>query len=114
MRYVILRDDDTNALTPIESLERLYRPFLERGLPINLAVIPNVRTDLLDGNGLPEGFLLARNGAVCETLPIGGNHELVGYLRGTPGYHIVQHGYDHTFHVFDRIQRRHLRDRLNQ
>ena len=27
MRYVIIRDDDTNALTPVECLERLYRPF---------------------------------------------------------------------------------------
>ena len=114
MRYVILRDDDTNALTPIEYLERLYQPFLERGLPVNLAVIPKVRTDVLDGNGLPEGFLLARNGAVSETLPIGSNHELVGYLRGTPGYHIVQHGYDHTFNEFDRSERHHIRDRLDQ
>ena len=31
MRYVIIRDDDTNALTPVECLERLYRPLLERG-----------------------------------------------------------------------------------
>jgi len=114
MRYVILRDDDTNALTPIEYLERLYQPFLERGLPVNLAVIPKVRTDVLDGNGLPEGFLLARNGAVSETLPIGSNHELVGYLRGAPGYHIVQHGYDHTFNEFDRSERHHIRDRLDQ
>src|SRR5947207_14714145 len=42
MRYVILRDDDTNALTPVENLERLYRPFLDRGLPVNLSVIPDV------------------------------------------------------------------------
>ena len=35
MRYVILRDDDTNALTPVDCLERLYRPFLNRGLPVN-------------------------------------------------------------------------------
>ena len=45
MRYVIIRDDDTNASTPVECLERLYRPFLERGLPVNLAVIPDVSTD---------------------------------------------------------------------
>ena len=29
MRYVVLRDDDTNFLTPPECLERLYRPFLD-------------------------------------------------------------------------------------
>jgi hypothetical protein len=57
MRYVIIRDDDTNALTPIECLERLYRPFLERGLPVNLATIPNVTTAAVTADGKPEGFL---------------------------------------------------------
>ena len=46
MRTVIIRDDDTNALTPVDCLERLYRPFLVRGLPVNLATIPEVRTDV--------------------------------------------------------------------
>jgi hypothetical protein len=58
MRYVIIRDDDTNALTPIECLERLYRPFLERGLPVNLATIPDVTTAAITADGKPEGFLL--------------------------------------------------------
>jgi len=61
MRYVIIRDDDTNALTPVACLERLYRPFLDRGLPVNLAVIPDVATDTRMSNGLPEGFLMERN-----------------------------------------------------
>jgi hypothetical protein len=61
MRYVILRDDDTNALTPPEYLEQLYRPFLDRGLPINLSTIPLVRTDATDIKGVPEGFLCARD-----------------------------------------------------
>src|SRR4051812_7938580 len=57
MRYVILRDDDTNALTPVNCLERLYRPFLDRGLPVNLAVIPDVATDARTPEGKREGFL---------------------------------------------------------
>src|SRR5436190_17389012 len=57
MRYVILRDDDTNALTPVDCLERLYRPFLDRGFPVNLAVIPEVRTDAVGPDGRREGFL---------------------------------------------------------
>ncbi len=61
MRYVIIRDDDTNALTPIECLERLYRPFLDRSLPINLATIPEVSTTATNGDGRPEGFLLKRH-----------------------------------------------------
>ncbi len=58
MRYVIIRDDDTNAFTPVECLERLYRPFLERGLPVNLAAIPAVATDACMADGAPEGFLV--------------------------------------------------------
>src|SRR6058998_3397825 len=61
MRYVILRDDDTNALTPVECLERLYRPFLDRGLPVNLAAIPKVRTDVTGTHGLLEGYLFGRD-----------------------------------------------------
>ena len=97
MPFVILRDDDTNALTPVEYLERLYRPFLERGLPINLATIPNVRTDVTYGDGIPEGFLVAKNGTTKRLLSIGENPKLVTYLRANPGYHIVQHGYNHEF-----------------
>jgi predicted deacetylase len=114
MRYVILRDDDTNALTPVECLEKLYRPFLERGLPVNLAVIPNVRTDLRNRDGEPEGFLFARNKAASTTLPIGSNPELVGYLRKNPCYHIVQHGYDHTLNEFDLTGRDEIRRRLDE
>jgi peptidoglycan/xylan/chitin deacetylase (PgdA/CDA1 family) len=58
MHYVIIRDDDTNALTPVECLERLYRPFLDRGLPVNLAVIPEVATDTRTPDGELEGYLL--------------------------------------------------------
>src|SRR5438309_9582293 len=57
MRYVIIRDDDTNALTPVECLERLYRPLLHRGLPVNLATIPNVATDTTMTDGRLEGYL---------------------------------------------------------
>jgi len=60
MHYVIIRDDDTNALTPPECLERLYRPFLDRGMPVNLAVIPEVTTEAKMADGRPEGFLCSR------------------------------------------------------
>src|SRR5215475_6577775 len=61
MRYVIIRDDDTNAFTPVECLERLYRPFLNAGLPVNLAVIPEVSLNARMANGQPEGFLLVND-----------------------------------------------------
>ena len=80
MRYVILRDDDTNALTPIDCLDALYRPFLDRGLPVNLAVIPEVDTKALTPDGVPEGFLFAKNGARARRVPINDHPELVKYL----------------------------------
>src|SRR5882762_3948147 len=100
MHYVILRDDDTNALTPVDCLERLYRPFLDRGLPVNLATIPDVDTDARKSDGSPEGFLLRKNGASSgesaagrhKTGKIGENRNLVRYLMHNPGFHIVQHG----------------------
>ncbi|MDB6108594.1 MAG: hypothetical protein JWR69_344 [Pedosphaera sp.] len=102
MRYVILRDDDTNALTPVECLERLYRPFLERGLPVNLATIPNVSTTVTRPDGSPEGYLVAVREPTEPTLPIGANRELVDYLLENAGFHIAQHGFQHDYFEFDR------------
>jgi hypothetical protein len=101
MRYVILRDDDTCALTPVECLETLYRPFLARNLPVNLATIPNVRSDVFYPKGplkgQPEGFLVAAKDVKPGTYPIGSNQKLVSYLKQNPGYNIVQHAYHHEF-----------------
>lgn len=101
MKYVIIRDDDTCALTPIECLETLYRPFLERGLPVNLATIPNVRSDVFYPKGplagQPEGFLVAAKGVTPGTYPIGSNEKLIQYLKSNPDYKIVHHAYHHEF-----------------
>src|SRR5437588_1823632 len=114
MRYVILRDDDTNALTPIECLERLYRPFLDRGLPVNLSVIPEVRAKLTTPDGRPEGFLMGRPGRADETRPIGQNPKLVSYLLKNPGYHIVQHGHHHDTFEFAGRDRGEIAHRIEQ
>lgn len=114
MRYVILRDDDTNALTPIDCLERLYRPFLERHLPVNLAVIPEVTTNALTPEGKPEGFLFAKNGSCAAMAPIGSNPELVQYLRENAHYRIVQHGCHHECFEFDRHSRSEIAARLER
>jgi hypothetical protein len=132
MRYVIIRDDDTNAFTPPECLELLYRPFLERGLPVNLAVIPDVALDAKMANGRPEGFLVKRPGAAprsgisiheqtssmgaptaimvdaaeTATRAIGTNPQLVRYLQENPGYKVVHHGCHHSYHEFDVQDRR--------
>ncbi|MDB6065743.1 MAG: hypothetical protein JWR26_1951 [Pedosphaera sp.] len=112
MRYVIIRDDDTNALTPIDCLEWLYRPFLERGLPVNLATIPDVSTRVTLPDGRPEGFLAAGNPATAGTVAIGNNKRLISYLLDNPGYKIVQHGLHHDYFEFDRRDRFEIRRRL--
>src|SRR4051812_21957900 len=114
MRYVIIRDDDTNALTPIECLERLYRPFLARWLPVNLAVIPEVRSDVRLPNGRLEGFLPQRpSPSVGATVPLAESAELTAYLSTNPGYHVVQHGCHHDHFEFDRSDRREVARRLD-
>jgi hypothetical protein len=116
MRYVILRDDDTNAFTPPECLERLYRPLLDRGLPVNLAAIPAVSRQARMANGSPEGFLVKQgaeeSGSVA--VPIGENAELVAYLLDNPGYKVIQHGCHHDYLEFDADSQAVIRPRLDE
>jgi hypothetical protein len=105
VRYVILRDDDTNALTPVDCLEQLYRPFLDRGLPVNLATIPEVSTTATMADGAQEGFLVTKNGEKQPTFPIGSNQGLVRYLLKNPGYRVIQHGCHHDYLEFDQTSR---------
>jgi hypothetical protein len=114
MRYVILRDDDTNALTPEAALETLYRPFLERGLPVNLAAIPEVDTQAKTPAGEPEGFLPAGCSWPDRYVPLAENRALTGYLASNPGYHIVQHGCHHDCFEFDRPERADVVRRLER
>src|SRR6476619_6188010 len=92
MKYVIIRDDDTNALTPVECLERLYRPFLERGLPVCLATIPDVRSDVRLPNGDPEGFLVAAKGVKPGFYKIGHHACHHEFVHGAPEFDIHDAG----------------------
>jgi len=109
-----LRDDDTCAFTPLACLERLYRPFLDRGLPVNLAVIPEVRTQVRTPDGRLEGFLAAGRGPSTPFAPIGENRELAEYLRAEPGYHLAQHGCHHDYFEFASADRADLARRLDR
>jgi predicted deacetylase len=114
MHTVILRDDDTCAFTPRECLERLYRPFLDRGLPVNLAVIPEVRTDVRMPDGRLEGFLAAGRGPPGPLAPIAASTGLVDYLHSEDGYHIAQHGCHHDYFEFGSSDRGELVRRLER
>ncbi len=114
MHYVIVRDDDTNALTPVECLEQLYRPFLDRSLPVNLAVIPNVRTDTISPDGSLEKFLFTKHASTPLELPVASNANLVRYLHENSGFRVLQHGYDHSIFEFGSDQRADIANRLDQ
>ena len=115
MRYVILRDDDTNSLTPISKLELLYRPFLDAGLPVNLATIPNVDNEATLPDGTREVFLpIKLDPSLPRYNPIGNNKELVKYLKNNRGYTIAQHGYHHEFHEFNSVNKEDISNRLNE
>jgi hypothetical protein len=114
MKYVIFRDDDTNATTPIECLEKAYRPWLERGLSVNLSVIPNVSTRTLLPNGQPEYYLFANHNKGKEELSIGSNPKLVSYLLQNKGYYLAQHGYRHDRFEFDSTNRQDIAARLDK
>lgn len=114
MRYVILRDDDTNALTPVECLEQLYRPFLDRGLPVNLAAIPEVQSRARSPDGRREGFLPREENPAIEKVPLGENRALTTYLLANRGYHIVQHGCHHDTFEFDHPDRAEVVRRLER
>lgn len=96
MPTVIIRDDDTNVTTPPECLERLYRPFLDRGMPVNLSVIPEVRMDIRLPNGELEGFLRGPDAGKDGVKATGENAALVEYLQ-KENYCIAQHGLTHEF-----------------
>lgn len=114
MPTVIIRDDDTNALTPIACLETLYRPFLERGLPVNLATVPEVRCDARAPDGSREGFLPLQANPAVESVPLRENRALVDYLHANRGYAIVQHGCFHDTFEFDRTDRAEIVRRLER
>lgn len=103
-----MRDDDTNATTPVERLERLYAPYLDRGMAVNLAVIPEVSTDARRSDGTTEGFVQSPTREGC--LPMASADALCRYLRERR-FGICQHGLSHEriggrpeFDLNDRVE----------
>ncbi len=106
MKHVIIRDDDISFFTPVEVLEKLYRPLLSRGKTISLSVIPEIACGITLGehNGpfwteyslnyspfIPPEFR-KRN----EQFSIVKNSTLTDYLNKNTGFEILQHGYSHA------------------
>lgn len=106
MRKIIFRDDDTSYFTQPEHLDAIYGRIWDAGLPVCLAVIPNVYGDIRvywsEGNpfdpGIPpqyrgqnKHFSILDNPQLCEFLIKKAQAGLV---------EICLHGYSHTFYEF--------------
>lgn len=114
-RYVVLRDDDTNALTPAACLERLYAAALQAGTPISLAVVPAVTTRAVTPAGGAEGFLwhpAPVGPARCASIADEGG-AVVAWLRDRPLVEVVQHGFCHELFELDRGDRGDIGRRLD-
>lgn len=112
---VIIRDDDTCGLTPVPYLERLYRPFLDRDLPVCLAVIPDVSTTTKVPDGRAEGFVRAGLPAAGRaSVPITVHLELLEYLRANNGLQVIHHGHHHDYFEFASRDADSLGERLDE
>jgi hypothetical protein len=98
--YIVLREDDANATTRSEDIERVYEPLIKLKIPINVAVIPSVYC----ANKLPEGhpllpkqkyypYIQASEGE-DKYLSVNGAKKLISLLNGE-NFEVLQHGYSH-------------------
>jgi hypothetical protein len=113
---VILREDDANATTTAEDLERIYGTLINSDIPINVAVIPSVYC----ASKLPPGhpilpseeyfpyihFSKGRN----TYLNINANKKLISLIQAG-NFETLQHGYSHErihgspeFSIKDTVQ----------
>ena len=112
MKYVCLRDDDTNFFTTVDELQNGYGNFWGK-LPVTLAVIPfehGSERKIMDYDLEKEKFVKLRNwqkNASVEELsqyhkvfPIGDNKELIAELKKLAEekkVEIAQHGVFHRY-----------------
>lgn len=96
MRLVLLRDDDANATTDPERLERVYAPLLDAAMPVCFAVIPNVALDTMGPDGRREGFLSPTTPATGGTRALEPSDPLAAWLRRHDAHvDVLLHGLSH-------------------
>lgn len=96
MNRFLLRDDDANATTDPERLQRAYAPLLDAGIPITFSVIPSVGLDTLAPDGSHERFLPPElAGTPCD-VELSASSPLARWLRASSSLcSVAQHGFDH-------------------
>lgn len=105
--YILIRDDDISSFTPVEWLARVHEPLLRNNLPVNFAVIPNVRSDIkgesleriyLKQEGLEfEPFIPPKERGKKVGREIGENSELCQFLKNLKKSEMLQHGFTHAW-----------------
>ncbi len=118
MRTIIFRDDDTSYFTTPGRLEAVYGRVWEAGLPVCLAVIPEVFGDTrvywTDGNPHDPGIPPAYRGTE-RSYSILENAELCAFLNEKAAAGLAEiclHGYTHTFYEFITHDRPLIRKKL--
>ena len=96
MTLVLLRDDDPNATTPPDRLERAYQPLLDAGFPVNFAVIPEVALDTRAPDGVRERFLDPDSPDCADDMPLLADTPLAVWLRRhEQETDVFLHGFSH-------------------
>ncbi len=119
VKYVLIRDDDTNFFTIPRMLEEIYEEIFEMGIPVNLSVIPFVSTEtktyypwtnkkLRYEPFIPKEF---ENRNLC--IPFYENLELTESLANMHEFiEIVQHGFSHSQNEFSSSNEVELREKI--
>ena len=112
VKYALIRDDDVNFFTSPDMLDKIYREIFSMGIPVNLSIIPYVKSSIKiknnpysEFNGLKyEPFIPKKYRCknlcfcVCE------NRQLFEFFENIKGYmEIIQHGFSHSPNEFSSL-----------
>jgi peptidoglycan/xylan/chitin deacetylase (PgdA/CDA1 family) len=96
MTIFLIRDDDPNATTDPERLERTYAPLLDAGLKIAFSVIPRVALDTKDPAGERERFIDRAWRDAPDEVMLTHGAPLSAWLRAHAGeVDVMMHGLSH-------------------
>lgn len=112
VKYALIRDDDVNFFTSPDMLDKIYREIFSMDIPVNLSIIPYVKTSIKiknnpysEFNGLTyEPFIPKEyhNNDLCFS--VYENSELVHFVKDVKELiEIIQHGFSHSPNEFSSM-----------
>ena len=112
VKYAIIRDDDINFFTSVDRLDKIYREIFALRVPVNLSVIPSVRTRIKiknnpysQHNGLKyEPFISEEYRSKNSFFDVCENSELIQFIDEMREHiEILQHGFSHSPSEFSSL-----------